>query len=44
MEDSREEIDLLLGLMDREGESGSPTARPAGMVDESTPVDSAARS
>ena len=40
MQDSREEIDLLLGLLGPRVMSGSPTAHPGGSRDQSTPIDS----
>ena len=40
MADSRAEIDLLLGLMGREGDVRVANGAPGGLVDESTPIDS----
>ena len=40
MEDSRDEIDLLLGLLGREGDVRVANGAPGGLVDESTPIDS----
>ena len=44
MEESREEIDLLLELMGLSGRSRSPTGHRPGFADEQTPLDSPARS
>src|SRR5215208_1598784 len=40
MEDSRAEIDLLLGLLGRDGDVRVANGAPGGLVDESTPIDS----
>src|SRR3954468_6841103 len=40
MEDSREEIDLILGLMDLEGRVPAANGAAAAIPDESTPIDS----
>jgi len=40
MEDSREEIDLLLGLLGRDGEVRVANGAPGGLENESTPIDS----